>query len=148
MGTQRDIGIVTVPNLLSFARLAALPFVIALARSGYPTAAAIVFLIAMLTDCFDGLLAKRLNQRSVVGANWMGKTKASLQTILIAWGLLIPALATSSETAAVIQTAFNISAWLVLVVSWWFLAMFVHRNRLLLFQGDNVSPDEQLGGRC
>ena len=201
MHTRRDIGILTIPNLLTFARLAALPFVIALSRAGHPTASAVVFLIAMLTDCFDGLLAKRLNQHSVfglyldpvvdkivllslfyhlafvdvlfpavahlflvrellqngvrsvaaahgdvVGANWMGKTKASLQTILIAWGLLIPAFATSPSTSEVIQAAFNVSAHLVLAVSWCFLAVFVHRNRLLL-QGGSRDPDERSGGR-
>ena len=202
MHTRRDIGILTIPNLLTLARLAALPFVIGLSLAGHPVAAAVVFLIAMLTDCFDGLLAKRLNQQtvfglyldpvvdkivllslfyhlalvdvlfpavahlflarellqngvrvvaaargSVVGANWMGKTKAWLQTILIAWGLLIPALTTSPNGAHATQAAFNVSACLVLAVSWCFLAAFIHRNRRLLLGGGRVAADKGHGGR-
>jgi len=57
----------TLPNLLTLSRLAALPVVIALSRAGHPAWAAGVFLAAMLTDCFDGWLARRLDQRSLLG---------------------------------------------------------------------------------
>ena len=62
-----DRAVMTVPNLLTLARLAALPVVIALSRTGRPAWAAGVFLAAMLTDCLDGWLARRLDQQSVVG---------------------------------------------------------------------------------
>lgn len=201
MHSRRDIGILTVPNLLTLSRLAALPVVIALSRSGHPAAAAVVFIVAMLTDCFDGFLAKRLNQQSVlglyldpvvdkivilslfyhlalvevlfpavahlflarellqngvravaasrgsvVGANWMGKAKAWLQSVLIAWGLLLPALTTSPSTAEALRTAINASACLVLAICWCFLAMFVHRNRSLI-RGGTATSDEQPGGQ-
>lgn len=181
------MGILTVPNLLTLSRLAALPVVIVLSQSGFATTSAVVFLAAMLTDGLDGLLAKRLNQRSlfglyldpvvdkivllallyhlaladvlvpavahlflarelllngvrsvaasrgtVVGANWMGKTKASLQTLLIAWGLLMPVLAASTATGRGINVAFNVSAYVVLAIAWCFLGIFIYRNRYLL----------------
>ena len=181
------MGILTVPNLLTFSRLAALPVVIVLARSDRPIAAAIVFAVAMLTDSLDGILAKRLDQRSVfglyldpvvdkivilslfyhlalvgtlwpalahlllvrellqngvrsvaasqgtiVGDNWMGKTKAPLQSVLITWGLLMPVLAPSPDDGGAIQVAFHASAGFVLALTWCFLAVFVHRNRHLL----------------
>lgn len=58
----------------------------------------------------------------VVGANWMGKTKAFLQTLLIAVGLLLPGPGTTG--AAAVAAA----AWLVLLLSWIFLGIFVKWN--------------------
>jgi CDP-diacylglycerol--glycerol-3-phosphate 3-phosphatidyltransferase len=167
----------TVPNLLTLSRLAALPGVITLSRAGRPAWAAGLFLAAMLTDCFDGWLARRLDQRSalglyldpvvdkivvlvlfyelahqgvitiavphlflarellqngvraaaasrgtVVGANWMGKTKAVLQTAVLFWGLLLPA---SGPAVAV-------ASWVVLLLSWGFLFTFLVWNRRLI----------------
>jgi len=177
----------TVPNLLTLLRLAALPVVIVLSRSEFVAASAVVFVVAMLTDGLDGVLAKRLNQRSlfglyldpvvdkivllslfyhlafmdvlvpavahlflarelllngvrsvaasqgtVIGANWMGKTKASLQTLLIAWGLLMPVIVGSSDTGKGLEVAFDASAYAVLAISWCFLSAFIYRNRHLL----------------
>ncbi len=169
----------TLPNLLTLSRLAALPAVIGLARAGHSTWAAGVFLAAMLTDCFDGWLARRLDQRSelglyldpvvdkivvltlfyelvhqgvvpiavphlflarellqngvraaaasrgtVVGANWMGKTKAALQTAVLFWGLLLP---DSGPGVA-------FAAWAVLLLSWGFFFVFLSWNRQLLLR--------------
>ena len=181
------MGILTVPNLLTLSRLVALPVVIVLSRSGFATASVLVFVVAMLTDGLDGVLAKRLNQRSVfglyldpvvdkivllalfyhlaladilvpavahlflarelllngvrsaaasqgtvVGSNWMGKTKAWMQSALIAWGLLIPVLVEPTGTGRGIEAAFGASAYMVLAISWCFLGVFIYRNRHLL----------------
>jgi len=173
-----------VPNTLTLLRLACLPAIVALFRAGL-AAAAPVFLIVMLTDCFDGWLARRLNQctalgvyldpvvdkivvialfyelacagfiplaiphlvlarellqnavralgatrGTVVGANWMGKTKATLQILVLAWGLALPALCREASGGG-LQTALQASAWAVLLLSWVFLAVFAHHNRRL-----------------
>lgn len=57
----------------------------------------------------------------VIGANWMGKTKAALQTAIIAWGLLLTALSPGSAPV----TALGPAAWFVLLVSWCFFARFI-----------------------
>jgi CDP-diacylglycerol--glycerol-3-phosphate 3-phosphatidyltransferase len=178
--------VLTIPNLLTLLRLAALPVVLALSRTGHPVAASAVFVAAMLTDPLDGWIAVRFHQQSriglyldpvvdkvvilamlyelslaglldaaiphlflarellqngirsyaaslgsVVGANWMGKTKAVLQTILIAWGLLLPWLTAGrgEAFASTLQSAFQLSAWLVLVLAWVFFFVFLRWNR-------------------
>lgn len=60
--------ILTVPNQLTFLRLAFLPFfIIAIKYDNYRAAIAI-FLIAGFTDGLDGVLARGLNQRTPLGA--------------------------------------------------------------------------------
>jgi cardiolipin synthase len=57
----------TVPNLLSILRMGLIPlFVIALLE-GRPGRALAIFVVAGLTDALDGLLARLLDQRSVLG---------------------------------------------------------------------------------
>lgn len=60
----------TIPNLLTLARLVLTPFV-AWRLLNYDVVGAFwLFALAALTDLFDGLLARLLNQRSVLGA-WL-----------------------------------------------------------------------------
>src|ERR1700675_3286153 len=60
--------ILTVPNQLTFLRLAFLPFfIIAIKYDNYLVALAILFL-AGISDGLDGLLARELNQRTPLGA--------------------------------------------------------------------------------
>ena len=61
----------------------------------------------------------------VVGANWMGKVKASLQTVLITWALLMPVWAAADRGAA----ALRLCAWAMLALAWAFTAAFAWRNR-------------------
>jgi len=181
-------SIFQVPNLLTLLRLAALPVAIVLFRREYTVAAACVFVVGMITDCFDGWIARRLNQETslglyldpvvdkivilalfyelasadlihpaiahlflarellhsairasaavkgqVAGANWMGKTKAVLQTILIAWGLLTPTFAANlpAALAGSLHLALGVCAWTVLCVSWGFFVVFAFWNRRL-----------------
>jgi len=58
----------TVPNVLSYLRLAAVPVFVSLHLGGRPGWALAVFLAAALTDTLDGLLARLLNQRTRLGA--------------------------------------------------------------------------------
>lgn len=187
-----DKSVMNVPNLLTLVRLVSLPVTIVLFTHGNGFAAAAVFVAAMLTDCLDGWLAKRLGQctslglyldpvvdkivilslfyqlaharvidwpvphlflarellqnavravaagqRGMVGANWMGKTKATLQTVLIAWGLSMPdlSLKLSNTVSCHLQRALDSSTWTVLCLTWCFFAVFVYRNRRFLRTG-------------
>ena len=71
----------------------------------------------------------------VVGANKLGKTKALLQTLVILWGLLLPAARTlAAESAARIsERCFQAASWFVLVLSFFFFGIFIRWNSQLLF---------------
>ena len=72
-------------------------------------------------------------QGHVVGANWMGKSKAALQTTLITWGLLLPWLASSAPRwIAHLDALWVWLCWAVLLLSWGFFAIFLYWNRALL----------------
>ncbi len=68
---------------------------------------------------------------TVIAANWMGKLKLFLQTILIAWGLSMPLFSASAAVPGLL-TGFRAMAAIVLAVSWIFLCIFCYRNRSLL----------------
>ncbi len=58
----------TIPNILTLARLAAVPFFIVASYRGMFTTACVIFVGAALTDILDGMIARRFNQRSRLGA--------------------------------------------------------------------------------
>jgi cardiolipin synthase (CMP-forming) len=58
----------TVPNVLSYLRLIAVPLFVSLHLGGRPGWALVIFLGAALTDALDGLLARLLDQRTKLGA--------------------------------------------------------------------------------
>ncbi|PSW14323.1 CDP-diacylglycerol--glycerol-3-phosphate 3-phosphatidyltransferase [Photobacterium rosenbergii] len=61
----------TIPNILSFIRLILIPFFVItfyLPYSWSPFATALIFLVAGITDWFDGYLARKLNQTTRFGA--------------------------------------------------------------------------------
>ncbi len=60
--------ILTVPNQLTFLRLGFLPFFIISILYEHYLWALMVLVVAGLTDGMDGLLARRLNQKSALGA--------------------------------------------------------------------------------
>jgi cardiolipin synthase len=60
--------IITIPNALTLIRLIAVPVFIYASFRGMFTLAFILFVSAALTDIFDGFIARRLNQRSRLGA--------------------------------------------------------------------------------
>src|ERR671931_239668 len=57
----------TVPNVISFARLALVPVFVWLRAAGEPELAFTVFVVAAASDLLDGFLARVLNQRSKLG---------------------------------------------------------------------------------
>lgn len=58
----------TIPNLLTIARIFLTPLLALCLLRNHMTAAFAVFCIAGLTDAFDGLLARGLNQKSRLGS--------------------------------------------------------------------------------
>jgi len=60
--------LITVPNGLTAARFVAIPFFIAATLSGRFNLAFALFVGAGITDIFDGYIARRLNQKSSLGA--------------------------------------------------------------------------------
>jgi cardiolipin synthase len=65
-----DRGNLTIPNLLTSARLVMVPFVVWYLGRGEVETAFWLFAAAALTDLLDGNLARLLNQRTVLGA-WL-----------------------------------------------------------------------------
>lgn len=59
--------ILTIPNILTFIRLALIPIFIALFLFGLETFALIIFLTASLTDAVDGYIARKFEQISKLG---------------------------------------------------------------------------------
>jgi cardiolipin synthase (CMP-forming) len=60
--------IMTIPNVLTFLRLGIVPFFVAATLAERFTLAFVLFVVAGVSDAFDGYLARRLNQRSRLGA--------------------------------------------------------------------------------
>jgi cardiolipin synthase len=58
----------TLPNLLTFCRLVALPFLIVSILEGRHLTALVIFLSAAITDIVDGFLARRFGMTSPLGA--------------------------------------------------------------------------------
>lgn len=60
--------LLTIPNVLTLLRIAMIPFFLCAAWRGAFAMAFVLFVSAALTDILDGYLARRLNQRSRLGA--------------------------------------------------------------------------------
>ena len=60
-------SILTIPNLLTFMRMALIPVFASLLYYGYSTWALVVFVVAGVSDGIDGFLARRFNQESELG---------------------------------------------------------------------------------
>ncbi len=60
-------NVVTLPNLLSFLRMALIPVFASLLFYGYSGWALVVFLVAGISDGVDGFVARRFNQQSELG---------------------------------------------------------------------------------
>ncbi len=58
----------TIPNLLTFLRFLMVPFFLAASVRHMYTAAFVLFVTAAFTDMFDGMIARRFNQKSRLGA--------------------------------------------------------------------------------
>ena len=60
-------NILTIPNLLTFLRMALIPVFASLLFYGYSQLALIVFIVAGVSDGIDGFLARKFNQESELG---------------------------------------------------------------------------------
>ncbi len=109
--SQVSSRILTVPNVLSFFRLALVPVFLVLVIEGYDVLALIVLVISSATDYLDGVLARRLNQVTRLGQ------------------LLDPAADRFFIFATLIGLAVRG------IVPWWLFAVIVGRDVLLVVIG-------------
>lgn len=108
---QVSSRVFTVPNILSFFRLALVPVFLVLVIAGNDIAALIVLVVSSVTDFLDGVLARRLNQVSRLGQ------------------LLDPAADRLFIFATLIGLAVRE------IVPWWLVAIIVGRDVVLLALG-------------
>ncbi|SDL74195.1 CDP-alcohol phosphatidyltransferase family protein [Tessaracoccus oleiagri] len=100
--------VLTVPNLLSFARLAAIPVFTWLIVAEHNVAAVIILAASAVTDWFDGFLARRLRQRTRLGAQ------------------LDPVTDRLYILATILAMAYRD------IIPWWFVAVLLARDLMLL----------------
>jgi cardiolipin synthase len=103
--------VLTVPNLLSFFRLALVPVFLYFVITANDASALIVLVVSSITDFLDGFLARRLNQVSRLGQ------------------LLDPAADRLYIFAALIGLAWRE------VLPWWLVAIIVARDVMLAVLG-------------
>jgi cardiolipin synthase len=103
--------VLTVPNILSFLRLAMVPVFLVLIITGQDGFALLVLVISSLTDFLDGMIARRFSQISRLGQ------------------LLDPAADRLFIFAALIGLAVRG------VIPWWLFVVIVGRDALLLIMG-------------
>jgi cardiolipin synthase len=110
---QTDLSsrVLTVPNVLSFLRLALVPVFLWLIVDGYDSWALLVLAVSSLTDFLDGWIARRFNQITRLGQ------------------LLDPAADRLYIFAALIGLAWRD------LVPWWIVAVVVGRDVFLLVLG-------------
>jgi cardiolipin synthase len=108
---QVSSRIFTVPNILSFVRLALVPVFLVLIILGEDVLALVVLVVSSATDFLDGVLARRLDQVSRLGQ------------------LLDPAADRLFIFATIIGLAVRG------IVPWWLVAVIVGRDVLLLVLG-------------
>jgi cardiolipin synthase len=110
---QTDLSsrVLTVPNVLSFLRLALVPVFLWLIVDGYDSWALLVLAVSSLTDFLDGWIARRFNQITRLGQ------------------LLDPAADRLYIFAALIGLAWRD------LVPWWIVVVVVGRDVFLLLLG-------------
>ncbi|WP_241984708.1 CDP-alcohol phosphatidyltransferase family protein [Cryobacterium adonitolivorans] len=109
--TDISSRVLTVPNLLSFLRLALVPVFLGLLVNGEDAWALLVLAVASLTDFLDGAIARRFNQITRLGQ------------------LLDPAADRLYIFAALVGLAWRD------LVPWWIVAVVVGRDVFLLGLG-------------
>jgi cardiolipin synthase len=60
--------ILTYANQLTILRMLFVPCFVLLLIYGYPKSATVLFILAAITDCLDGLIARKLQQKTVLGS--------------------------------------------------------------------------------
>jgi cardiolipin synthase len=80
---------VSIPNLITLARLLSVPLIVWLVLSNAFLSALVVFALAGLSDAADGFIAKRWDQRSALGAKLDPVAdKAMLVSLFVTLGLM------------------------------------------------------------
>jgi cardiolipin synthase (CMP-forming) len=85
------VRILTVANQLTFLRILAIPAFALMVTYGYLGWALLVFIAAGLTDALDGLIARRANQRTSLGA-WLDPMADKLLLVTTFIVLTLPAV--------------------------------------------------------
>ena len=83
--------ILTVANQLTFLRILTIPAFVLLVTYGYLGWALVAFIAAGLTDALDGLIARRANQRTSLGA-WLDPMADKLLLVTTFIVLTVPAV--------------------------------------------------------
>jgi len=101
--------LVTVPNLLSGLRLVLVPVLLYLAWTGRPTGFLITLSASLLSDLFDGYLARRLGQATQLGTllDSYGDFATYLTVPLCAWWLWPELIRREAWYAAAIVTSYT-----------------------------------------
>ena len=63
-----EAGAMTIPNLITIARLVMVPLIVVLIGQGLWTFAFVTFVVAGISDAADGIIARRFHLRSELGA--------------------------------------------------------------------------------
>jgi CDP-diacylglycerol--glycerol-3-phosphate 3-phosphatidyltransferase len=82
-----SMSLCTIPNALSGFRLASVPVLLALAWGDYGKVFLVLLVCALLTDIADGYLARRLHQKSELGARLIVDFALYISIPLSAWWL-------------------------------------------------------------
>lgn len=105
---------ITIPNLLTILRLAALPVAALCWHRQWYLTAAVAFIALMLTDCVDGWIARRFNQASRIGL-YLDPVVDKIVIVgmfyqLAAWGRLPIAIAHLFLARELLQNAIRAAA--------------------------------------
>lgn len=98
----------TIANALTLLRLCLIPLIVVLIHEGRFALATIVFITAGITDALDGYLARKLNQRTEIGA-------------------YLDALADKSLIAASFIALFNVH-----LVPYWLVVLVIFRDLMIV----------------
>ena len=124
----------TLPNFLTFARLAALPFLVMAILDGRAWASLVIFLAAAVTDIVDGYLARRFSMGSPLGA-WLDPIADKLFLVSSFVVFALPATPTSVR----------IPMWLLVLTIFRDLLILVTCLVLFLALGIRSFPPSVLG---
>lgn len=124
----------TLPNFLTFARLAALPFLVMAILDGRAWASLVIFLAAAVTDIVDGYLARRFSMGSPLGA-WLDPIADKLFLVSSFVVFALPATPTSVR----------IPIWLLVLTIFRDLLILVTCLVLFLALGIRSFPPSVLG---
>jgi len=80
---------INIPNILSITRLILTPFLLYFAWNGKSDIFLVILVVALITDCLDGYIARKLNQTSELGARLdsLGDNFIYITVVVSVWWL-------------------------------------------------------------